>query len=79
MFNFRVSTSPSDVATPTGVCDWSFPEDHLDSVQTQTGTMQRGQGGHREDPVLQRKGAFEGPREHKPLRLNKYPTLNVEV
>lgn len=34
---------------------------------------------HREDPVLQRTGAFEGPREHKPLTLYKYPTLNTEA
>ena len=37
-----MSTSPLDVVTPTGVCDWSFAEDHLDSVQRQTGNVDGG-------------------------------------
>ena len=30
------------MVTPTGVCDWSFAEDHLDSVQRQTGNVDGG-------------------------------------
>lgn len=61
MFNFRVSTSPSDVATATGMCDWSFAEDHLDSVQTQTGTMQWGRGDTERTQRSKEKGLSRDP------------------